>query len=169
MLVQRGEQSTMFPKVSIFKITILFVNDKQHIIEDIYPDSKVHGANMGPIWVLSAPDGPHVGPMNLAISVCRVIVLCFILFLQNILSVAFRVNSTAFGPAITPALVKQPWKIWVSELYESHADTYANKTKPSTTGFCKIYGMHCIWNIHLYFLRLEHVISLQMDTSCKNF
>ena len=31
------------------------------------PDSKVHGANMRPTWVLSAPDGPHVGPMNLAI------------------------------------------------------------------------------------------------------
>ena len=31
------------------------------------PDSKVHGVNMGPIWVLSAPDGPHVGPMNLVI------------------------------------------------------------------------------------------------------
>ena len=31
------------------------------------PDSKVPGANMGPIWVLSAPDGPHVGPRNLAI------------------------------------------------------------------------------------------------------
>ena len=31
------------------------------------PDSKVHGANMGPTWVLPAPDGPHVGPMNLAI------------------------------------------------------------------------------------------------------
>ena len=31
------------------------------------PDSKVHGANMGPTWVLSALDGPHVGPMNLAI------------------------------------------------------------------------------------------------------
>ena len=31
------------------------------------PDSKVHGANMGPTWVLSAPDGLHVGPMNLAI------------------------------------------------------------------------------------------------------
>ena len=30
-------------------------------------DSKVHGANMGPTWVLSAPDGPHAGPMNLAI------------------------------------------------------------------------------------------------------
>ena len=31
------------------------------------PESKVHGANMGPTWVLSAPDGPHVGPVNLAI------------------------------------------------------------------------------------------------------
>ena len=31
------------------------------------PDSKVHGAHMGPIWVMSAPNGPHVGPMNLAI------------------------------------------------------------------------------------------------------
>ena len=30
-------------------------------------DSKVHGANMGPTCVLSAPDGPHIGPMNLAI------------------------------------------------------------------------------------------------------
>ena len=34
-----------------------------------YPDSKVHGANMGPTWVLSAPDGPHVGPMDLTIRV----------------------------------------------------------------------------------------------------
>ena len=34
-----------------------------------FPDSKVYGANMGPTWVLSAPDGPHVGPMNLAIRV----------------------------------------------------------------------------------------------------
>ena len=33
------------------------------------PDNKIHGANMGPTWVLSAPDGPHVGPMNLAIRV----------------------------------------------------------------------------------------------------
>ena len=34
-----------------------------------YPDSKVHGVNMGPTWVLSAPDGPHVGSMNLAIRI----------------------------------------------------------------------------------------------------
>ena len=33
----------------------------------IYPDSKIHAANMGPTWVLSSPGEPHVGPMNLAI------------------------------------------------------------------------------------------------------
>ena len=31
------------------------------------PDSKVHGANMGPTWGRQDPGGPHVGPMNLAI------------------------------------------------------------------------------------------------------
>ena len=43
----------------------------QHLTDD-YPDSKVHEANMGPTWVLSAPDGPHVGPMNLAIRVANI-------------------------------------------------------------------------------------------------
>ena len=33
----------------------------------IIPDSKFHGAILGPTWVLLAPDGPHVGPMNFAI------------------------------------------------------------------------------------------------------
>ena len=32
-----------------------------------HPDSKVHGANMGPIWGWQDPGGPHVGPMNFAI------------------------------------------------------------------------------------------------------
>ena len=31
------------------------------------PDSDVHRANMGPIWVRQDPGGPHVGPMNFAI------------------------------------------------------------------------------------------------------
>ena len=31
------------------------------------PDSKFHGANMGPIWDRQDPGGPHVGPMNFAI------------------------------------------------------------------------------------------------------
>ena len=33
------------------------------------PDSKVHGVNMGPTWVRSAPDGSHIGPMKLALRV----------------------------------------------------------------------------------------------------
>ena len=37
------------------------------VITESIPDSKVHGANMGPTWVLLSPGGPHVGPMNLAI------------------------------------------------------------------------------------------------------
>ena len=44
------------------------------------PDSKVHGANMEPIWGQQDPDGHHVGPMNFAIwevSTC-------IFFIKNI-------------------------------------------------------------------------------------
>ena len=31
------------------------------------PDSKVHGANMGPIWGQQDPGWPHDGPMNFVI------------------------------------------------------------------------------------------------------
>ena len=31
------------------------------------PDSRVRGANMGPIWGRQDRGGPHVGPMNLVI------------------------------------------------------------------------------------------------------
>ena len=30
-----------------------------------YTDSKVHGANMGPTWVMLYPGGPHIGPWTL--------------------------------------------------------------------------------------------------------
>ena len=33
----------------------------------VNPDSKVHGAYMGPTWGRQDPGGPHVGPMILAI------------------------------------------------------------------------------------------------------
>ena len=54
----------------------------QYSLVITFPDSKVHGANMGPTWVLLAHDGPHVGPMNLAIGVVMMtwhgIILCII-------------------------------------------------------------------------------------------
>ena len=31
-------------------------------MDNAYPDSKVHGANLGPIWGRQDPGGPHVGP-----------------------------------------------------------------------------------------------------------
>ena len=37
------------------------------ILLKMIPDSKIHGANMGLIWGRQGPDGPHVGPINLAI------------------------------------------------------------------------------------------------------
>ena len=43
-----------------------YVTDEKLMVQMI-PDSKVHGANMGPIWGRQDPGGPHVGPMNFAI------------------------------------------------------------------------------------------------------
>ena len=40
-------------------------HDRTSIIN--VPDSKVNGADVGPTWGPVGPDGPHDGPMNLAI------------------------------------------------------------------------------------------------------
>ena len=45
---------------------------RQQKASDAYPDSKVHGAYMGPIWGRQDPGGPHVGSMNFAIWVAFV-------------------------------------------------------------------------------------------------
>ena len=82
----------MFKIITLFKFST-HLDSKRCIIDQSYPcffyfndflnlqtlwgyatlykllGNKVHGANMGPTWVLSAPDGPHVGPMNLAVRV----------------------------------------------------------------------------------------------------
>ena len=42
---------------------------------DGYPDNKVHGANMGPIWGRGDPCWPHVVSMNLAIRLSIVMFL----------------------------------------------------------------------------------------------
>ena len=46
---------------------------EMQIAEHMYPDSKVHGANMRPIWGRQDPGGPYVGPMNFVIWVYLVI------------------------------------------------------------------------------------------------
>ena len=39
----------------------------RYLHDHITPDSKVHEANIGPIWGRQDPDGPHVGPMDFVI------------------------------------------------------------------------------------------------------
>ena len=48
-----------------------------------YPDNKIHGANMGTTWVLSVPDGPHVGPINIASRVMSSLQLHYIISCQE--------------------------------------------------------------------------------------
>ena len=65
----------LYTKITIVRLVFILFDDLSHwrVIQLdsrfrlTSPDSKVHGANMGPTWVLSAPDGPHDDPMNLAI------------------------------------------------------------------------------------------------------
>ena len=88
------------------------------------PDSKVHGANMGPTWGLSAPDGPHVGPMNLAIRDGS----RFVGFCSDLIK--------AFNPCPSGSLkqsyhvvfwlLKWPWRTWVKRFYQI-------TTKPNET------------------------------------
>ena len=54
----------MINPVSVKEIWEMWVHS--HLVWH-HTDSEDHGANMGPTWVLWAPDGPHVGPMKLVI------------------------------------------------------------------------------------------------------
>ena len=63
-------------KFSLVKNTIITWNPTlfyfqliSHEAKYVSPDSNIHGANMGPTWVLSAQSGPHVSPINLVIRV----------------------------------------------------------------------------------------------------
>ena len=92
LYVQRTNEAHVsalcFPKLLIAAMSC--ISSRQHTIDDatdISPDSKDHGTNMGPTWVLSAPDRPHVGPLNLAIRVTEELVfdICFVYPVPNTL------------------------------------------------------------------------------------
>ena len=54
-------------KSQFISILVLIEQPHRTVTVATVPDSKIHGANTGPTWVLLAPDGLHVGPMDLAI------------------------------------------------------------------------------------------------------
>ena len=62
-----GPSETYFNEILIKNHTFSF----KKIYLKMSPDSKVHEANMGPIWGRQDPGGPQVGPMNFAIWVVR--------------------------------------------------------------------------------------------------
>ena len=47
-----------------YPLRIIYSKSIYSIFKD-FPDSKVRGTNMGPTWVLSAPDGPMLSPWTL--------------------------------------------------------------------------------------------------------
>ena len=52
--------------------TLVIIRKTKWLDVEYNPDSKAHGANMGPICGRQNPGGPHVGPKNFAIWVNNV-------------------------------------------------------------------------------------------------
>ena len=83
-------------------------------------DSKVHGANMGPIWGWQDPGGPHVGPMNFAIwdsGVHIPAVICWCPFIVYLLEInASHITGHLWGESTSNQwfnLRKDQWNIYL--------------------------------------------------------
>ena len=94
----------------------------------VEPDSRVHGANMGPIWDRQDPGGPHVGFMNLAIwgvfpmkYICGFVLLCYMLYrwLGD-----YSVCESTSAPKLLPMLIT----LW---LMSRQKFLYTNIQKPA--------------------------------------
>ena len=76
-------------------------------------DNKVYGANMGRTWVLSTPDGPYIGPTNLAIrAICWSLTLILTNCIHNLRSVHVGFRLPFLAPdgrqtCVAPELVSQ--------------------------------------------------------------
>ena len=87
---------------------LVVMDNRQH--PEIFPDSKVHGANM------SAPDGPHVGPMNFAILVDNRVMSRDYLFRQGIEFFKFK--------HVTVIMLRRTYNIIIYLI-----DSYINNSK----------------------------------------
>ena len=84
------------------------------------PDSKVHGANMGPIWGRQDPGGPHVGPMNFVIwdsGVHIPAVICWCPFIVYLLEInVSHITGYLWGESTSNqwfTLRKDQWNIYL--------------------------------------------------------
>ena len=119
-----------------------------------HPDSKVHGANMGPVWGQQDPGGPHIGHMKLAIWADhrghnKPNISSMWIYMKY-LPISFRVH------VIAPVPVKEPWRIWVKSV---NTKPQQNSTKQS------MYLVHISQNIQYMIHKLMTIFWATSDST----
>ena len=146
------------------------------------PDSKVHGAHLGPTLVLSSPGRPHVGLMNLAIRCVAewcimytwhynvsnkgvqyiprnmhtvFALLCFVVVIHWLI---FPYPSGLLhwhcgNLTIAPVPAKQPWWIWKNTSCEFIMNDCITTTKQSTTKPCAYFLRYIV----TYWSTVKHI------------
>ena len=100
---------------------------------DINPDSKVHGANMGPTWVLSAPGGPHVGLMNLAIWERPMALVCHSLLFSAVVNAHLTIRSLAYHICL---YYRSQGNWGRPHISKQEAQNYKFKVRPTRRDWC---------------------------------
>ena len=121
----------------------------------IFPDNKVHVAHKGPTWVLSAPGGTHVGPINLVI---KVIIRTLSLTSDNSL-IVYSTNSWEltkftlnFPNSIVPLLGQYCWHLTCKDSYCMHCgQDHGNQWKE----YFLIRGVHFCFYSWIFDIRHE--------------
>ena len=142
--------------VCIYKWVQLLCNGHVRPFKISYPDSKVHGANKRPSWVLSAPVGSHVGPMNLAIRV-------FIIYSHAILW-ELQATHQHMTPATLQVFLKYPPRTKIDiHLNSDHKCRFLWKTLLS----CSIFTAHRGFVDSPYYLKThgQHVFHVTFITT----
>ena len=107
-----------------------------------YADSKVHGANMGPIWGRQDPGGPHIGPMNLAIWVVIVTWLENVTMIIWIYSIADKINFKL--KLLREPLLKIPFSPTVKYRHRTKHPRIACRSD----GVGSLHPIYCISNVY---------------------
>ena len=138
----------------------------------MYPDSKVHGANMGPIWGRKDPGGPHDGPMNFAIWVAICMAGAILIKRVELRSSSYAVTE-ALDSEIFLSQRLPSWHYWLHQLYSLL--TRKTKLKGDIHGYGKITQMEHDVIMNVICLIADHCFSCSVGSSgnstinCVNF
>ena len=130
----------------------------------LFPDSKIHGANMGPSWVLSAPDGPHVGPMNLVMWVA------FMMPFIHVLGVHVVIGSIQYylywkWKHVALRCWKHPGRVVnVHPMITDISHNYSKKTQENTRNTVALHQVNFLHWIILQKNKSEAITHIQHNT-----